>query len=159
MVLLRSLPPLQGRTVGLYVPIQAEPDLRPLVPLLRTAGARPALPVVTGEAEPLLFREWREREDLTPGPFGTSEPAREAPLVQPDLLLVPLLGFDEQGYRLGYGGGFYDRTAVALHPRPLLVGVGYELSRLPTIDPAPHDVPMDAVCTERGFRWTGRGER
>lgn len=155
--LLPGLPSPEGRTVGLYFPIQAEPDLRPLLRPLRAAGARPALPVVTGEAEPLLFREWRADANLVPGAFGTSEPGTDAPAVRPDLLLVPLLGFDEQGYRLGYGGGFYDRTAAALDPRPLLVGIGYELSRLPTIHPAPHDVPMDAVCTERGFRWTGRG--
>ena len=156
--LLQGLPPLEGRTVGLYFPIQAEPDLRPMLGPLRGAGARSALPVVTGESEPLLFREWRVGAELVPGAFGTSEPAPDAPTVHPDLLLVPLLGFDEQCYRLGYGGGFYDRTAAALDPRPLLVGVGYELARIPTIHPAAHDVAMDAICTERGFRWTGSGD-
>lgn len=152
-----GLPTLDGRTVGLYFPIQAEPDLRPLLGDLRAAHARPALPVVVGEGQPLLFREWEAKGELLRGPFGTSEPRPEAAAVHPDLLLVPLLGFSEQGYRLGYGGGFYDRSAAALDPRPLLVGVGYEISRLPTFHPAPHDVPMDAICTEKGLRWTGRG--
>jgi 5-formyltetrahydrofolate cyclo-ligase len=79
-------------------------------------------------------------------------PADRLP-VQPTVLLVPLLGFDERGYRLGYGGGYFDRTLAVARPRPLTIGVGYELGRLPTIYPQPHDIPMDAIVTDAGFAW------
>ena len=77
-------------------------------------------------------------------------------VVTPTVLLVPLLGFDEAGYRLGYGGGYYDRTLAAMTPRPLTIGVGYEVGRLKTIRPQPHDIPMDAIATETGFTWFER---
>jgi 5-formyltetrahydrofolate cyclo-ligase len=76
----------------------------------------------------------------------------ERQVVSPTALLVPLVGFDEQGYRLGYGGGYYDRTLAASKPRPLAIGLGYEFGRLATIHPQPHDAPMDAIVTEAGVR-------
>jgi 5-formyltetrahydrofolate cyclo-ligase len=79
--------------------------------------------------------------------------------VQPDCLLVPLVGFDEAGYRLGYGGGYYDRTIAALLPRPLVLGVGYAFQHLPTIHPQAFDWPMDAIVTEDGIRWHRRHVR
>ena len=75
----------------------------------------------------------------------------DGPSVTPDVLLVPLVGFDAGGYRLGYGGGYYDRSLAARTPRPLAIGIGFEISRLATIHPQPHDIPMDAIVTERGM--------
>ncbi|MEZ5592020.1 MAG: 5-formyltetrahydrofolate cyclo-ligase [Gammaproteobacteria bacterium] len=72
-------------------------------------------------------------------------------VVEPDVLLVPLVGFDDKAYRLGYGGGYFDRTIAAMRQRPLAIGIGYELARLNTIYPQPHDIPMDAIVTEQGL--------
>ena len=83
------------------------------------------------------------------GVYDIPYPA-EGPAVAPQVLLVPLLGFDEAGYRLGYGAGYYDRTIASFAEKPLLIGVGFELGRLATIYPQPHDIPMDVVITERG---------
>ena len=80
----------------------------------------------------------------------------ERTLVQPNLLLVPLVGFDAAGYRLGYGGGYYDRTLAAMSPRPLTIGVGFAMGRLNSIYPQPHDIPMDAIVTEDAFLWCRR---
>ena len=99
---------------------------------------------------------------------GHQDPTRPAPrlseawrhrlflwaLLGPTILIVPLLGFDDAGFRLGYGGGYYDRTLAAMQPRPFTVGVGYELGRLPTIYPQPHDIPMDVIVTEAGMTRT-----
>jgi 5-formyltetrahydrofolate cyclo-ligase len=72
----------------------------------------------------------------------------DSPVLTPDLLLVPLVGFDPAGYRLGYGGGYYDRTLAAIQPRPLAIGIGFEQQALATIHPQPHDIPMDYIVTE-----------
>jgi 5-formyltetrahydrofolate cyclo-ligase len=112
-------------------------------------GSVTALPAIVGRDRPLEFRRWRPGAALERGPFGIAQP-RPGETVRPDLLLVPLLGFDDACYRLGFGGGYYDRTLAALVPKPLAVGVGFELGRLASIVPAPHDMPMDAIVTERG---------
>ena len=85
---------------------------------------------------------------MAPGVWGIPAPA-EGEWVLPEVLLVPLLGFDGAGYRLGYGGGYYDRTLAAMRTKPLAIGIGYELLRLGTIHPRPHDVPMDLIVTKR----------
>lgn len=152
--LARRLPQLRDMLVGFYWPFRGEFDARPLVRSLRGQGARLALPVVVEKAAPLVFREWWPGKKLTPGVWNIPVPAEGEP-VTPDALLVPLVGFDRQGYRLGYGGGFYDRTFASIMARtgekPLAVGVGFELSRLETVYPQPHDVPMDLIVTEGRF--------
>jgi 5-formyltetrahydrofolate cyclo-ligase len=95
------------------------------------------------------FREWRPGIRMVPGIWQIPVPA-EGPPVAPDLIWVPLLGFDSAGYRLGYGGGYYDRTLGRASPRPFAIGIGYELVRLASIVPQPHDVAMDAIVTEEG---------
>ena len=105
--------------------------------------------MVVERARPVAFRAWWPRMRMRPGAWDILVPD-EGDWLRPEILLVPLLGFDPQGYRLGYGGGYYDRTLAAAMPaRPLATGVGFEIGRLETIHPQPHDVPMDLIVTER----------
>jgi 5-formyltetrahydrofolate cyclo-ligase len=135
--------------VAAYWPIHGEFDVLPFIERLRAQGVTPALPVVMAKDEPLEFRAWHAGEPLVRGVYGIAYPAA-GPAVRPDALIVPLLGFDEAGSRLGHGAGFYDRTLAVLQPKPLVVGAGFECGRLATIHPQPHDVPMDAIVTEAG---------
>jgi len=143
-----AVPELAGKCVGFYWPFKGEYDPRPLVQSLHGRGARLALPVVVEKARPMRFREWWPHMRMVPGIWNIPVPD-EGEWVQPEALLVPLLGFDGRGYRLGYGGGYYDRTLAAMPEKPLAIGIGFEQSRLPTIHPQPHDVPMDLIITER----------
>jgi 5-formyltetrahydrofolate cyclo-ligase len=144
-----SFPQLEGALIGFYWPIRGEIGLHGLVRELIAAGARAALPVVVGKGQPLEFRAWQPGARMARGVWNIPIPAEEQ-VVRPSALLVPLVGFDAGGYRLGYGGGFYDRTLAALSPKPLAIGVGYELGRLATIHPQSHDVPMVALVTDAG---------
>lgn len=146
----RHVPELRGASIGFYWPFRGEMDFRGLAASLHAAGASLSLPVVVEKAEPLEFRRWEPGVNLARGIWGIPVPA-ERLVAQPTVLIVPLLGFDEAGYRLGYGGGYYDRTLAAMQPRPFTVGVGLELGRLATIYPQDHDIPMDAIATESGI--------
>ena len=130
-------------------PIKHEPDVRGLLAAWARAGVRTALPVVVAEGQPLAFREWAPEAVLAPDRYGIPTPTAGAWLT-PDLILLPLNGFDAAGFRLGYGGGFFDRTLAALAPRPLAVGVGFEINRIDSIRPAPHDQRLDWIVTENG---------
>jgi 5-formyltetrahydrofolate cyclo-ligase len=148
---------LRDGCIGFYWPFNGEADLRGLVGDALALGAEAALPVVVEKQQPLEFRAWRPGTKLERGIWNIPIPA-ERNLVKPTVLLVPLVGFDRAGYRLGYGGGYYDRTLASMNPRPLTIGVGYELGRLETIYPQPHDIPLDAIVTEAGYarhRWRG----
>jgi 5-formyltetrahydrofolate cyclo-ligase len=144
----QALPAPGPLRVGFYWPFRGEYDPRALARSLRDRGARLALPVVVERARPLAFREWWPGMRMTPGVWNIPVPA-EGDWLLPEVLLVPLLGFDGSGYRLGYGGGYYDRTLAAMPTKPHTIGIGYELLRLETIHPRPHDVPMDRIVTER----------
>jgi 5-formyltetrahydrofolate cyclo-ligase len=146
----RHFPELAEILLGFYWPFRGEIGCHPLVRRLVERGARAALPVVVEKGQPLEFWAWRPGAPLRRGVWDIPIPA-ERHVVRPSALLVPLVGFDAQGYRLGYGGGYYDRTLAAMAPKPLTIGIGYELGRLPTICPQPHDVPMDAIVTEAGL--------
>lgn len=135
--------------IGLYWPYKREISLFPLANRIIAAGGVVALPVVVGKGRPVQFRAWKPGDPLAAGPFEIPYP-RDGHTVSPETLLVALVGFDAAGYRLGYGGGYYDRTLAASHPRPRTVGVGFELMRMKTIQPLPHDIAMDAVVTEAG---------
>src|SRR6185503_2658970 len=154
--LVEEFPILQWMTVGFYWPIQGEFDPRFAIREFRRHGAKAALPVVVQKSAPLQFREWWPGVAVTSGVFGLPVPEGSAPL-RPQAVLVPPVGFDRQGYRLGYGGGYFDRTLAAAAPQPLKIGVGYELSRMATIHPQPHDVPMDFVVTEAGIHRAAAG--
>lgn len=147
--LTRSFPGLPAATIAFGWPTRGEYDARPLAAALRARGAVTALPVVVAPRQPMIFREWHDGVALTPGPLGIPYPAGSEPVV-PTVVLVPLIGWDGSGYRLGYGAGYFDRT-LASAPRPLVaIGVGYELAKMETIRPQPWDVPMDWIVTERG---------
>ena len=135
------------RMIGAVWPLPGEPDLRPLLETLDAAGFQIALPVVAARDAPLLFRAWRPGEALVPGPFGTLHPAH-GPDADPDLLLVPLVAFDRGRHRLGRGGGFYDRT-LAARPGVRAIGFAHAAREVPAVPAGPHDVPLDAVVTER----------
>jgi 5-formyltetrahydrofolate cyclo-ligase len=143
--------------IGFYWPIRGEYDARKLVAALIDRGARAAMPVVVQKGAPLVFRDWRPGTRMEDGFWNIPVPAEGDP-VTATALLVPLVGFDEMGYRLGYGGGYYDRTLASLAAKPVAIGVGYELSHLGTIYPQPHDIPMSAIVTE-GRVLRGRAAR
>lgn len=130
-------------------PHRNEYDVRHLAAELRRRGARTALPVVVAPKSPLIFREWHPGVKMAKGPLDIPYPA-DSPEAIPDHALVPMVGWDGDGYRLGYGGGFFDRTLASLAKRPQVIGVAYEQAYLRTIYPQPHDIPMDFVVTERG---------
>jgi 5-formyltetrahydrofolate cyclo-ligase len=140
-----------GITLGVYWPFQAEFDPRPLVDRLIAADFATALPVVVDKKGPLEYRRWRPGEPLIDGVWGIPIPQKRE-ITLPHAVLAPLVGFDQQCYRLGYGGGYFDRTLAALAPRPLAIGVGFELSQLDTIHPQDFDIPMDLIVTEAGLR-------
>jgi 5-formyltetrahydrofolate cyclo-ligase len=143
------------RLVGFYWPYQREFSPVPFIEQLIAQGGTAALPVVVEPRQPLEFRPWHPGVTMAFGVYDIPYPA-EGAAVTPEVLLVALLGFDEAGYRLGYGGGYYDRTLAALATKPLCIGVGFELGRLATIFPQPHDVPMDFIVSDAGaFRREG----
>ena len=130
-------------------PIKNEYDARHLAKTLRERGALTALPVVVAPKQPLAFREWHPGVELAIGPLDIPYPVN-SPRVIPEAVLVPMNGWDSKGYRLGYGGAFFDRTLASLEKKPVVIGVSYEFARLDTIHPQPWDIPMDYVVTERG---------
>ena len=150
-----AMPPVDDAVVGFYWAFKGEIDLRGIVRGLIARGARAALPVVVESGAPLEFWAWSPRMKMSRGVWNIPVPGERVP-VQPSLLLVPLVGFDPAGYRLGYGGGYYDRTLAAMRPRPLCIGVGFDLGWLDSIRPQPHDIPMDAIVTESGAQWHRR---
>lgn len=138
-----------GHIVSAYWPFRGEPDLRPLLQQVAKQGGQTALPVMVEKRRPLEFRLWQVGEALARGVWNIPVPAERRPCT-PDILLAPVVGFDAACYRLGYGGGYFDRTLAAKRDRPLVIGVGYSRAKLRTIYPQLHDIPMDFVVTETG---------
>lgn len=132
--------------VSLYWPFRGEPDLRFWMAAASAKGWRIALPIVVAKAQPLEFREWTPGARMERGVWNIPFPADGA-IVTPTVVIAPLVGFDRGGYRLGHGGGYFDRTLAVLAPKPLIIGVGYPLGALPTIYPQWHDIPMDWIIT------------
>jgi 5-formyltetrahydrofolate cyclo-ligase len=145
----RSFPGLATATLAFCWPIRREYDARRLAQELRERGAVTALPVVVAPGRPMIFREWHPGVTLASGPLGIPYPVGSEPVV-PTAALLPMNGWDAAGFRLGYGGGFFDRTLAGLTRRPVVIGVSYELARIDTIRPQSWDIPMDWVVTERG---------
>ena len=145
----RSFPGLAHSRLAFCWPIKGEYDARHLARTLRERGALTALPVVVAPKTPLVFREWHPGVRLEKGPLDIPFPSDSAEVV-PNAVLLPMNGWDRQGYRLGYGAGFFDRTLASLPQKPLVIGVSYELAKLDTIHPQSWDLPMDYVVTERG---------
>ena len=145
----RILGDISGKIVGAYLPFRGEPDLRPWIEGLAERGAIAALPVVVAPRTPLVFRAWRRGDPLQPGVWNIPVPVGGA-AVTPDIVVAPVVGYDEACFRLGHGGGFYDRTLAALPQRPRILGVGYQRLGLRTIYPQTYDIPMDLIVTEAG---------
>lgn len=136
--------------LAFYWPIRGELALFATMKRAVQSGAAVALPVVVDKQGPLQFRAWTPSVRMEQGVWSIPVPADTA-AVDPDVLFVPVVGFDGQRYRLGNGGGYYDRTLAARSPRPRTVGIGFDCLRMPTIQPQAHDLPMDAMVTETLF--------
>lgn len=145
----RSFPGLAHSKLGFCWPIKGEYDARHLLKTLRDQGALTALPVVISRQAPLAFREWHPGVELATGPMDIPYPAN-SPEVAINAVLLPMNGWDKQGYRLGYGAGYFDRTLASLEKKPVVIGVTYELAKMDTIHPQSWDIPADYVVTERG---------
>lgn len=136
-----------GCIVGAYWPFRGEPDLRNWSIEVAERGGRIALPVVIRKGWPLEYRIWTPGDRLERGAGGILAPSH-GPAIQPDVVVAPVVGFDERKHRLGYGGGFFDRTLAAMPRKPLAIGVGYAGSAVTTIYPQPHDIAMDVIVTD-----------
>ena len=147
-----------GAIVSAYWPMGDELDPRPLIHRIQAAGHAIGLPVVVAKGAPLMFRDWTPETRFIPGGFKTEVPEPTAPEVVPTILLVPLLAFDLKGYRLGYGGGFYDRTLVKLRASAKVTAIGfaYEGQMVDDVPRAEYDQPLDAILTERAFHQIAR---
>lgn len=139
-------------SVSGFYPYQAEINVLPLLARLVSEGWQTALPVVMAKGEPLTFRAWAPGEPTGRGIWDIHVPLETAPELQPDVLLVPMLAFDRRGFRLGYGGGFYDRTLAELRKlKPVTaIGVAYAEQEIDEVPVAPYDEPLDWILTERG---------
>jgi 5,10-methenyltetrahydrofolate synthetase len=140
----------RGTVLAGFWPIRGEPDLRPLLSDLHGAGVAIALPVVETRAAPLVFRHWTPETRLERGHWNILVPPPQAEALTPDIALAPCLGWGDGSFRLGWGGGYYDRTLAALSPRPFTIGIALAVARLPTIYPQPHDVSLDMILTDEG---------
>ena len=136
-----------GKVVAIYWPFRGEPDLRSWAQRVIERGGTVALPVVVQKGAPLVFRAWKPGDKLEKGVWNIPIPAEDRQVMS-DIVISPVVGFDAQNYRLGYGGGFYDRTLAALPRKPIVIGVGYRLQKIPTIYPQPFDISMDRILTE-----------
>ena len=134
-----------------YYPIKTEFDPRPLMQTLRLAGVRVGLPRMVSATEPLVFHRWVPGDKLDVGPYNVKEPQAESPSLDPDIILLPLLAFDATGGRLGWGGGYYDRT-LAAKPGAFAVGIAFDEQEVEECPMEPHDRRLDAVLTPSGFR-------
>jgi 5-formyltetrahydrofolate cyclo-ligase len=149
LTMLLALEP--SRTVAFCWPVRKEFDCRPLVGRLLAAGWRACQPVVVARDAPMAFRAWSPGAPMTTDPYGIPIPATTV-AAAPDVVLLPLVAFDEQGFRLGYGGGYFDRTLAEFAVKPTAIGVGFELARVDSIQPEDHDLRLDAIVTENGIR-------
>ena len=143
-----------GAIVSGFLPIRSEVDLHSLMALLRDHGTRICVPVVL-DRETIIFRELTPDTELVPGTFGTSGPGPEEEELEPEIMLVPLAAFDARGHRIGYGGGYYDRAIHRLREKglnPRLIGIAFDCQEVASVPEEPHDMKLDAVLTESGYR-------
>lgn len=144
-----ALRDFHSKILSAFWPFKGEVDLRPFMERLQVKGWITALPRVLGRGKPLEFLRWTPDAEMDLGVHGIPVPkVRE--VVQPDVMVIPLVGFDAHNYRLGYGGGYFDITLASRRPRPHTIGLGFEIGRLETIYPYPTDVPLDLIVTEAG---------
>lgn len=147
-----TLPP--GGVIAGYWPLPGELDPRPTLERLAALGFLLALPRMQGADQPLLFHGWQQEDRLIEGGFKVMEPEPEAPIVAPDVILVPLLAFDRRGHRLGYGKGYYDQTLAAQRsttPGVLAIGLAFADQEIDAVPVGAADQALDAIVTERAF--------
>lgn len=145
----------ESDVVAAYWRIRSEIDCQPILIRLMDSQQTVVLPAVMGAEEPLDLRVWEQGASLYQSGFGTLAPSELAPRAEPDIVIMPLLGFDSRGTRLGYGGGYYDRTLASMKKKPKLIGLAFAAQELDHIPREPHDVPLDAIVTEAGVRQFG----
>ncbi len=145
------LPMTPDVIVSGFMPLKTEINPLPLLRKLVGQGARLALPVIAGRGKPLIMRAWHFDDPLDRGQWGIREPTAEAPEIEPDIVLVPLLAFDRAGQRIGYGAGYYDQTLAQLRARKTVaaVGIAFAAQEVPTVPSTPRDERLDLVLTER----------
>lgn len=141
---------VEDLVIAIYWPFRGEPNLLPFLERVEARGGRCALPVVVEPGRPLIFRLWSRDDQLEKGVWNIPIPRAEAPVAVPDRVISPVVGFDSSCFRLGYGGGFYDRTLSALPGTTSIFGVGYSQAWIPTVYPQWYDIPMEEVVTEDG---------
>jgi len=143
----------KNRVIAGFLPIHDEIDVRPLLTALYQHGAEICLPVTGAAGMPLVFRQWTPQSDLQSGRFGTMEPKGDARIIRPDFIFLPLLAFNFNGDRLGYGGGYYDRTIADLRESGAVFtcGVGFDEQETANIPTRPHDIRLEAVLIPSGF--------
>jgi 5-formyltetrahydrofolate cyclo-ligase len=155
--ILKTIAIPSGARAAAYWPMGHELDPRPLIERLHAAGCAIGLPVIVSKGQPLVFRRWTPETRFVPGGFKTEVPEPGNPEILPEILIVPLLAFDRQGYRLGYGGGFYDRTLAklrALHP-VTAIGFAYAGQEVDAVPRADYDQRLDWLATERSIEQVG----
>ncbi len=143
-----------GTVVSGFLPIRSEVDLKPLMAALAQEGARLCLPAIL-DKETIVFRQYRPDAELIAMGFGTDGPAEHEPVLQPEIMLVPLSAFDARGNRIGYGGGYYDRAIHELRQKghnPRLIGIAFDCQEVASVPVEPHDIRLDAILTESGYR-------
>lgn len=140
-----------GVCVAGFSSIRSEIDVALLMRVLEGKGASLALPVLAGESQPLIFRHWTQDTQLVRGPYGIFEPSSEAEEIEPDIVLVPLAAFDRAGHRIGYGGGYYDRTLERLRQSKKItaIGVGFSVQEIAQVPSSEHDARLDLMLTEK----------
>ncbi|MBL8497019.1 5-formyltetrahydrofolate cyclo-ligase [Nitrosomonas sp. JL21] len=149
-LLMQLLPVSQGLTLGIYWPFRGEYDPRQFAEQLRQQDTVFALPEVIDRNSPLCFREWSSDTPMKNGAYGIPVPI-DTHIVKLDAVCIPMVGFDRQGYRLGYGSGYFDRTLADYYPQPLTIGIAFEMQRLDSVHPQPHDIAMHYIVTEAGI--------
>jgi 5-formyltetrahydrofolate cyclo-ligase len=148
---------LNGSSISGFMPIRDEIDVVALLTGLVASGRNVSLPCIVSRSSPLVFRAWKPGDTLADRPFGLQEPLEAAPVLVPDILLVPLSAFDSAGYRIGYGGGYFDRTLEQLRARGAVtaIGVAYDEQEVPRFAHEPHDQRLDYLLTPTGIRTFG----
>lgn len=139
-------------TFGAYYPIGAEVNCRPLMDTLHAMGHTISLPVITGATDPLIYRMYKSGDQLEKGGFGTPQPCDYMPVVVPDILIIPMMGYSDKGYRLGYGSGFFDRTIELIRKQKPMkaIGLAYSGQRIDDMPVEAHDQKLDLIITEKG---------
>jgi 5-formyltetrahydrofolate cyclo-ligase len=142
------------QVIAVYWPLGDELDPMPLLNTFNALGHTMVLPVMLGAQKPLIFRMWQPGDTLKDAGFGTREPTEDKQILEPDIILAPLLAFDSRGFRLGYGGGFYDRTLELLRKTKhvSVFGIAYAAQEMDQVIKGPYDQPLNGIVTELGFR-------